>query len=604
MLDKVQAVPDDYPAITPYPHAPEARYASRMSSSLAMSATAASSASTERSHLDEALATLAGKAREFARLAPSAKADLCRACIPRVVDLGPEWVATGSKAKGISPATSGEEWLAGLVPTVRMLRLLAESLDAIARDGKPPLGRATRARPDGRLEIQLLPTSAFDKVAYAGFSGHVIMQPGIDLAEVRRRQASFYGKRDPEGGVSLILGAGNVSSIPPMDALGKMFIEGFVCLIKVNPVNEWVGPILERALSPLFERGYLRVVYGGGEVGKYLCEHPTVADIHITGSDLTHDLIVWGPPGPERERRKAAHAPVLEKPISSELGNVSPVAIVPYQYSKAELWFQARNVVTMVTNNGSFNCNAAKVLVTSSGWSQREEFLDLVAKGLASAPTRRAYYPGAFDRYAKLTSGVANVEKLGETPEGHLPWTILRGLDPTNDDLRFRTEPFCAILSETTIDAADPVEFLGRATSFMNDRLWGTLSATIVIHPRAEAQPAVAAALDKAVIDLRYGTVGINHWTALGYAMGSMPWGGHPSATLEDVQSGLGWVHNTFMLEGIEKAVVRGPLLVRPKPVWFYDNRAAPRLGPRIVSLESAPSWLTMAGIVLGAMRG
>src|SRR5690606_7783916 len=126
-------------------------------------------------------------------------------------------------------------------------------------------------------------------------------------------------KRDPDGGVALILGAGNVSSIPPMDVFTKMFIEGFVCVVKMNPVNEWAGPILERALAPLVERGFLRFVYGGGDVGTYLVEHPGVHDVHITGSDKTHDLIVWGPPGPERERRKKANDPILKKPISSEL---------------------------------------------------------------------------------------------------------------------------------------------------------------------------------------------------------------------------------------------------------------------------------------------
>ena len=33
------------------------------------------------------------------------------------------------------------------------------------------------------------------------------------------------------------------------------------------------------------------------------------------------------------------------------------------------------NVAGMVVNNGSFNCNAAKMLVTSKSWPQREEFL-------------------------------------------------------------------------------------------------------------------------------------------------------------------------------------------------------------------------------------
>ena len=42
---------------------------------------------------------------------------------------------------------------------------------------------------------------------------------------------------DVKGKVALILGAGNVSSIPPMDALYKSFAEGFVNVVKMNPVN-------------------------------------------------------------------------------------------------------------------------------------------------------------------------------------------------------------------------------------------------------------------------------------------------------------------------------------------------------------------------------
>ncbi|MBI4510754.1 MAG: aldehyde dehydrogenase, partial [Deltaproteobacteria bacterium] len=566
-------------------------------------APAAAAAATSRTQLDQALDILASKAREFARTTPAAKAALLRQCIPRVVDIAPEWVATGCRHKGISPDAYAEEWLAGVMPTVRMMRLLAESLEAIWRQGKPPLGRSHVVRPDGRLEVQVLPSTGIETVFFAGFTGKILLQPGMDRGEACRRQASFYDKRDPEGGISLVLGAGNVSSIPPMDAFTKMFIEGFVCLVKMNPVNEWVGPILERALAPMIDRGYLRIVYGGGDVGKYLTEHPAIADIHITGSDLTHDLIVWGPPGPERERRKAAGEPLLSKPISSELGNVSPVAIVPHQYSDDELAFQAHNLVTMVVNNGSFNCNAAKMVMTSAKWPQRQAFLSLVAKTLERVPARKAYYPGALDRYRALTEG-RNAEKLGKAPEGCLPWTLMRGIDPARDEKLLRTEPFCAILSETTLDAGDPVEFLAAATSFMNDKLWGTLNAMIVIHPKAEAQPAVKNALGRAIDELRYGTVAINHWPAVGYAAVTLPWGGHPSATLANIQSGLGWVHNTFMLEGIEKAVLRGPLVAKPKPVWFHNNAQAVALGPRLTAMEATPSWLRLPRIVVSAMRG
>ena len=71
-----------------------------------------------------------------------------------------------------------------------------------------------------------------------GFTGHVLMQPGVTPEQARERQAAFYQRHDPEGGLSVILGAGNVASIPPMDVANKMFVEGIVCVLKMNPVNE------------------------------------------------------------------------------------------------------------------------------------------------------------------------------------------------------------------------------------------------------------------------------------------------------------------------------------------------------------------------------
>ena len=568
-----------------------------------MSSSAASAAPSAPGALDHAIDELRVNALPLARLAPAAKAQLVRQCIARLVEVAPAWAAAGTKAKGLPVENHAEEWLAGPLPVVRMARLLADSLDAIALSGRPPLGTRSRRREDGRLEIDLFPASGLDKVLWAGFRGSALMQEGIDREAALRHQAAFYQMREPEGGVALILGAGNVSSIPPMDVFSKMFIEGFVCLLKMNPVNEWSGPFIERALEPLISRGFLRVVYGGADVGNYLVYHAGIDDVHITGSDKTHDLIVWGPPGPDRDRRLAENDPLLQKPISSELGNVSPVAIVPYTYSDEELAFQARNIATMVANNASFNCNAAKMVLASRQWPQRDQFFQLVAKYLDRFPTRKAYYPGAFDRYQSLVGGRARVERHGQAGEGQLPWTVIRDVDSSaKTDPLFHTEPFCSILSETGVGSADPVEFLDSATRFMNDTLWGTLNACIVIHPKLEQDATVGRALDRAIADLRYGTVAVNHWPALGYALGSLPWGGHPSASLKNIQSGLGWVHNTFMLGGVDKSIIRGNLRVRPTPVWFYDNRKAGAMGPRLVDMEANPSWLKVPGLLVRAI--
>jgi acyl-CoA reductase-like NAD-dependent aldehyde dehydrogenase len=354
----------------------------------------------------------------------------------------------------------------------------------------------------------------------------------------------------------------------------------------------------------LISRGYLHLVYGGSDVGTRLVCDERIGCVHITGSHTTHDSIVWGPPGPDRTRRIRENDPVLKKPITSELGNVGPVAIVPYSYTDAELRCQARNIATMVANNAGFNCNAAHLIITSSRWPQREQFLDLLAQVLERIPPRKPYYPGARERYESLTRGQRRVQYVGHSAEDSLPWAVIRDVDAQDASCRlFTTEPFCALISETGLSSSDPVEFLSAATSFMNDTLWGTLNACIVLPPALERNVGVKNALDRAIVELRYGTIGINTWPAVAYGSATLPWGGHRGGTLQSVQSGSGWVHNTFMLDGVEKSVIRGPLVPRPTPVWFADKPLSASFASRLVRFQSAPGWLKVPRLVLAALK-
>jgi acyl-CoA reductase-like NAD-dependent aldehyde dehydrogenase len=563
---------------------------------------------TAEKELDRHVERLRDRATEFARAPIAAKIALIEDCVRGTRDVAADWVAAACRAKGISPnaPVAGEEWIAGPALTLRNMRFLVRALRETKQHGAPVLPEKTfRDLAHGSVAVRVAPYDSFDAALYGGVSAETWLRPGLSRADVAAHQASFYKKTDPEGRVSLVLGAGNVASIPPMDVLYKAFVDGSVVLLKMNPVNEYLGPLLERALKPLVDKGYLAIVYGGAEVGSYLCYHPLVGEVHITGSDKTHDLIVWGPPGPDREDRKRRNDPLLKKPITSELGNVSPVLVVPGPYTDAELSSMAENVAGMVTNNGSFNCNAAKLLVLPKAWSLRDAFIQKLSTVLAGVPARRAYYPGALQRYEALTKGHGDVRKLGAGTDQALPWTLVLGLDAASaSETNFVTEPFCAILSEVSIGSADPIEFLQAAVPFANDRVWGTLNATLFLHPKVEAAASAKAAIDGALRDLRYGTVAINVWPALGYALVSTPWGGHPSATLANVQSGLGWVHNTVMLEGIEKCVVRAPLRPMPKQVYFPSHKTLEQLGRRLVEFEGAPSWLKVPGLAVAALSG
>ena len=568
-----------------------------------MSASARSGRVTPLPELDRAVDEVRARAGAFAELAPAARAALLRACVAGVAAVAEDWARAGARAKGLTWGTpaGAEDYLTGPVLTIRSARLLAETLEAIAARGRPPLGRRTRVRSDGRLEVDVFPTGAIDAATYLGYRGAALMQEGVDAAAAARRQAPLYaGERGPAS-VCAVLGAGNVSSIPATDVLHKLFAEGRVCVLKMNPVNEYVGGFLARGLAPLIDGGYLRIVYGGGAEGAHLLGHAAVDDVHITGSANTFDQIYWGPPGPERDRRKRERDPLLRKTITSELGSVSPVIVVPGRYTERELRFRARAVVSATVNNASFNCNAAKMLVVSRDWPQRERFAEVLRQTLAAAAPRRAYYPGALERYEELLGGRNGVSRLGAAVEGELPWAFVPDLDATDGGERlFLTEPFCGILSETALPASDPAGFLSAATTFCNERLWGTLSAEIVRANDRELDGPV----EDAVRELRYGTVAVNVWPAISYVAMSTPWGGHPSATPADIQSGLGWVHNTYLLEGVDKAVFRAPLVPALKPVWHFDHRTTHRVVPRLVELERRPGWGPFLGVAASAARG
>ena len=565
-----------------------------------MSANARSDSASSIKELDEAVTVLSEHATEFARLAPGKKALLLRECFPRLMDCADNWVAAGCYAKGLPMQYRGEEWIAGPVFTARIIRLFCESLETISERGRPLPGYGDSTDVNGRCYIDLFPENTFDKIMYMGFSGQIIMQPGVGRDEAIGRQASFYQQQNPNGSIALVLGAGNVSSLSPGDFLTKMVVEGSVVLLKMNPVNEWVGPFLEHVFAPLIERGFLRIVYGGADVGNYLVHHDDIDTVHITGSNLTHDIIVWGPPGAEREERIRRNEPRCTRPITSELGNVSPVAIVPYQYSDAQLLYQAQHIVTMVTNNASFNCNAAKMLITSSKWPQRKRFLNMLAREFARTPTRKAYYPGAFDRYNETIGDRKSVQTFGHAGKDELPWTLISGIDTSDpNEPLCHVEAFCGVMAETTIDTDDPVEFLPRSVDLMNNNLWGTLNACIIIPPKLETDAVVGKALDQAILDLHYGTVAVNIWPAAGFGLGVFPWGGYQNASLKDIQSGIGWVHNTFMFNDIDKAVVRAPIVLKPKPVWFWNNTRGANVGPLLLKMEMNPSWGKLPGILL-----
>lgn len=486
--------------------------------------------------------------------------------------VAPRWVELAARAKGLQPgsAVAGEEWFLGPVITARNLRLLIGTL----RAGGRPEPNFRRRRIDGRTVVGVFPQGIWERLLWFGVSAELWLEPG------KPETQGHCLNSEPR--VGLVLGAGNVASIPATDVLYKLFAENQVVLLKMNPVNEYLGPIIEDAFYSLVKAGFLQVIYGGAEIGAAACRHPQVEAIHITGSDKTHDAIVWG--GEKRDQ-------ALEKPVTSELGCVTPVVVVPGPWSDAQLRYQARHVAAMKVYNAGFNCVAAQVLVTSRNWHLRERFLALVDHELERAQARPAYYPGAEERLGKLC-GALGVECSGPR--------LVR--DVAHDSAALEEEAFCGLMAEVALDASDPAAFLAQATEFVNERVWGNLSATVLVHP--ETERAYELDLERALRDMRYGTVSVNIWSGVCFGLITPPWGAYPGNPPENIASGRGVVHNTLFFDHPEKTVVRGMFVTPYLPPWFTNNKCLEELGRQMFEFEMRPGLAPLLKTLWAVTRG
>lgn len=562
--------------------------------------------------IDAMLAGLHDRRTEWARLPVAEKLGILEHTRDCVAEVAEEWVRAGTDAKGLNLESplAVEEWLTGPWALLFAINRYAETLEDLAAGRAPRLPRnALRTRPDGQLIARVFPQRWSDRVLLGGISMDVWQEPGVTVESLPSTMAEFYRERDPVGAVALVLGAGNIAAISPLDVLDKLLVEGRVCVLKMNPVNDYLGPILERALAPFVERGFVRFAYGDASVGEYLCLHPLVDEIHVTGSAATYDAILFGG-GPEGAERKRRNEPRLAKRLTGELGSVSPTIVLPGRWSDADLRFHAANVATQKLLNAGFNCVAAQVLVLPAEWRQADAFLDHVREALRAAPGRASYYPGSVQRIAEL----ADRHGAEVWPYGDSVRALVTGLDPESSHELFEREVFGPMLAETRLPGRDAAAFLDAAVRFANERLRGTLGANVIVDPRTER--ALGPALEDAIARLRYGGIGINIWSAGGFLMALGTWGAFPGHTPRDIQSGMGLVHNARMFGRAQRTVVRGAFqpfprgLARgdtsllPLPPWFLTHRRAHEVGRRLVDFEARPGAWKLPGIIAAALRG
>ena len=167
--------------------------------------------------------------------------------------IAPRWVAACLQAKSIAEdaPTASEEWTVGPWPVLKNLRQLRQSLSDIETYGHPRIPGPVSTRPGGQVVAQVFPQTTYDRLFFYGVTADVWMEPGVTVEELPATQATAYHAQQYNGKVALVLGAGNVSRIGPMDILYKLFVEDPVVLFKTNPVNAYLGSLIEESFRAL-----------------------------------------------------------------------------------------------------------------------------------------------------------------------------------------------------------------------------------------------------------------------------------------------------------------------------------------------------------------
>ena len=540
--------------------------------------------------IDRFITTLRTKSKEFNSISNVQLASMLEETISNIKEVSFFWATICSDNKGTTKTPAeGEEWLGGPFASVLATQYYIKSL---TNDDD----LAEKKYNSEENSYKVFPNNFTERITFPFIDAKVIFNKSMSFDDINKYRG-FSKRYDIDPSITLVLGAGNFSSIPYLDVLYHLITRKSVILLKLNPVNEYLKPVFEKVFQNFIERGYIIVTTGNIDESKYMATHPGINHIHLTGSDKTFEDIVYGRELTEKERKSKSLSKINNKPISSELGNVTPIIIHPGKWSTSDIKYQARKIVTAKLNNNGFNCIAAQVVVLPDGWGQTDTLIKFVKHYMSKAKERKAYYPESIERLEKLEKdkGYERVNALScVTP--HLTREIKAYSKFEIDEVWSSTIYFKKI-EYTSVE-----DFANKAIDYCNVELWGNLGVSVIIkdHDRKFNKHITNLYIDR----LKFGTIAINEWAAIGYIIPQLPWGGYPGNRDNDIQSGQSVVHNSMLFESPLKGVVNTKFRISRliDPPWYVTNKKARRLFKNLTYYQIENSNINFLKLIFAAL--
>ena len=537
--------------------------------------------------VDRNISTLRLNSQAFSKIENILLSDMFDECIQNIKSIAYFWATIGADNKGIKGTVAeGEEWLGGPFASTIALQYYIDFLrnntvitEDLINDNK----------------IHIFPNKPIEKLLFPFITADMHFSKNMSKSDIINSRG-FGTRLGFKNGISLILGAGNVSSIPLIYKIYEMVVNRHCILLKLNPVNEYLKPVFEKVFENFISRGFMVVTTGDINVSSYMTAHSGITNMHLTGSDKTYENIVYGSTLNEKDKGKKTLSKKNKKPFTTELGNVTPFIIHPGKWSTSEIKFQARKIVTAKLNNNGFNCIAAQVIVLPKNWKQSQQLVEAIKKQLATEKDRLAYYPNSTETLKQLKSNKTIFQENDLTcATPHLT------KDLELNDYYEKNEVWSSTLFFKYLEHDNDLDYVNKAISYVNQDVWGNLGVAVLIKKHDSKK--VKDITKNYVDNLKYGTIAINEWPALGFIIPTMPWGGYPGNKDSDIQSGQGYVHNAYFFESPLKGVLYSKFkLPIVDPVWFTSNKKGSKVFKYLTYYQIENSKINLIKLIFSAL--
>jgi len=512
--------------------------------------------------IDRSISSLRVSSKEFATIDNAKLITLFEECIQNIKSVAYYWATVAAENKGVTNTIAeGEEWLGGPFASVFGIQYYIDSL----KDLHKPLDEKLYNKENNTYKV--FPNNNLEKIFFPFISAEVKFNKNISFKEIEKFRG-FAMRYSHKPSTTLVLGAGNVSSIPLLDTIFHLVTKRSVVYLKLNPVNEYLLPVYEKIFENFIALGYIVVSKGSTEESKYMVNHKGIDHIHLTGSDETYENIVYGKKLSDNEKNLKTLSKINKTSFSSELGNVTPIIIHPGNWSTSELKHQARKIVTAKLNNGGFNCISAQIVVLPEGWKHTDKLMKYIKQYMKNIDDRYSYYPNSLEKLNNLEKD-KNYERLNDlscaTP--HLSREI-------KAYSKFETsEIWGTSIYFKQIPYNNEEDYAREVIDYCNNNLWGNLGATVIFkkYNNKKQKPITNLYIE----ELKYGTVAINEWSAIGFIIPTLPWGGFSGNKDNDIQSGQDFVHNSLFFESAQNGIVYSKFRMSNiiDPLWFVTNK-------------------------------